>query len=339
MVGPLAHFTQMSPDYALQPVSNDHKVQNINLFKTETEISSDQSDQHDKVLDSQNISEFIQNFSFAKSYLSSTDQTELDDFLYQNKDIFVTKDNPGLGFTDLVRHKIIQKPDAKPKYQRPYRLSPDKKEVLRHHLDELLNQGIICTVDPSEDLPITSPVVLVTKRAKSKSEGPPYSHDDSISHFRFYCDFRYLNSMTQNVCYVIPDLQELTESFTERTPNFITTIDLSQGFLQIEHDPQSSKYTAFNTCFGNFKFQRLPMGLSSSPNSFQLLMDKLLRGLTYRSCLCYLDDVLVCSETFQQHISDLNDIFTRFRNAGLKLNPKVFLCKKFLHIYWTPHFE
>ena len=51
-------------------------------------------------------------------------------------------------------------------------------------------------------------------------------------------------------------------------------------------------------------------------------MDKLLRGLTYRSCLRYLDDVLVCSETFQQHISDLNDIFTRFRNAGLKLNPK-----------------
>ena len=128
--------------------------------------------------------------------------------------------------------------------------------------------------------------------------------------------------MTQNFSYVIPDFQELTESFTERTPNFITTIDLSQGFFQMELDPQSSKYTAFNTCFGTFKFQRLPMGLSSSPNSFQLLVDKLLRGLTYKSCLCYLDDVLVCSETFQQHISDLNDIFTRFRNAGLKLNPK-----------------
>jgi hypothetical protein len=96
---------------------------------------------------------------------------------------------PDLGFTDLVRHKIILKPDAKPKYQRPYRLSPNKKEVLRQHLDEPLNQSIICTVDPSEDLPITSPVVLVTKRAKSKSEGPPYSHEDSISHFRFCCDF------------------------------------------------------------------------------------------------------------------------------------------------------
>jgi hypothetical protein len=113
---------------------------------------------------------------------------------------------------------IILKPDAKPKYQSPYRLSPDKKEVLRHH------QGIICTIDPSEDLPITSPVVLVTKRAKSTSEGPPYGHEDSISHFRFGCDFRYLNSMTQNFNYVIPDLQELTESFTERTPNFITVL-------------------------------------------------------------------------------------------------------------------
>jgi hypothetical protein len=102
--------------------------------------------------------------------------------------------------------------------------------------------------------------------------------------------------MTQNVSYVIPDLQELTESFTERTPNFITTIDLSQGCFQKELDPQSSKYTAFNTYFRTFKFQRLPMGLSSSPNSFQLLMDKLLRCLSYKSCLCYLDDVLVCSE-------------------------------------------
>jgi hypothetical protein len=102
--------------------------------------------------------------------------------------------------------------------------------------------------------------------------------------------------MTQNFRYVIPDLQELTESFTERTPNFITTIDLSQGFFQMELDPQSSKYTAFNTCFGTFKFQRLPMGLSSSPNSFQLLMDKLLRGLTYKSCLCYLDDVFLSGD-------------------------------------------
>ncbi|CAG2216608.1 Retrovirus-related Pol polyprotein from transposon 297 [Mytilus edulis] len=64
------------------------------------------------------------------------------------------------------------------------------------------------------------------------------------------------------------------------------------------------------------------MGLHTAPNSFQLLMDKILRGLTFKSCLCYLDDVLICSETFEQHMSDLQEVFDRFRNAGLKLNPQ-----------------
>lgn len=84
---------------------------------------------------------------------------------------------------------------------------------------------------------------------------------------------------------------------------------------------ESTKYTAFNTCFGTYKFLRLPMGLSTSPNSFQLLMDKALRGLLYKSVLCYLDDVIVCSNTFDQHLSDLCEVFQRFRDAGLKLNP------------------
>jgi len=200
------------------------------------------------------------------------------------------------------------KPDAKPKYQRPYRLAPDKKQVLRHHLDELLRQGIICPVDPSEDIPITSPIVLVSKRSTTQNKRPPYDQEASLSQFRFCCDFRHLNSQTQIFSYAIPDLQELIESFIESVPNFITSIDLSFGFFQMKIDPNSSKYTAFNTCYGTFKFHRLPMGLSSSPNSFQLLMDKVLRGLTFRSCLCYLDDVLVCSETF--------------RTAGLIFNPK-----------------
>ncbi|CAG2198884.1 unnamed protein product [Mytilus edulis] len=190
--------------------------------------------------------------------------------------------DPALGFTDLVKHKILLKPDAKPKYQKPYRLSPDKKDVLRHHLDNLLEQGIISPVFPDEDLPITSPIVLVTKRVHGTKQGPPYDKDSSLSQFRFCCDFRYLNSQCKIFSYNIPDLQDLTESFSQRKPNFITSIDMSSGFFQMKIDPSSSKYTAFNTCFGTYKFNRLPMGLSSAPNSFQLLMDKVLSGLTFR---------------------------------------------------------
>ena len=71
----------------------------------------------------------------------------------------------------------------------------------------------------------------------------------------------------------------------------------------------ASKYTAFNTCFGTYKFQRLPQGLKTSPNSFQMLMDKILSGLSFRSTLCYLDDVLIFFETFDQHLSDLQEVF------------------------------
>ena len=141
-----------------------------------------------------------------------------------------------------------------------------------------------------------------------------------IRSFVFY--IRFLNSQTQQFRYSIPDLQELAESFTQRTPNYMSSIDLiSSGFFQMEIAPQSSKYTAFNICFGTYKFLRLPMGLNTAPSSFQLLMDKVLSGLTFQSALCYPDDVIVASDTLESHMSDLQELFDRFRMAGLKLNP------------------
>ena len=66
---------------------------------------------------------------------------------------------------------------------------------------------------------------------------------------------------------------------------------------------------------------RLPMGLRQSPNSFQLLMDKILNGLTFESVLCYLDDVCIASENFTEHIHKLHQVLARFEAAGLKLGP------------------
>ena len=266
-------------------------------------------------------SDFMKDFNVSDK-LEASQARELTRVLEKNHDIFVTEDNPSLGYTDLVQHTITLKPDAKPRHQRPYRLPPDKKEVLRHHLDELLQQGIIAPVSEKEELPITSPILLVSKRCKVKSPSGKVTKESSLSQFRFCCDFRYLNSQTQEFRYTIPNLQELTESFSEFTPNYFTSIDLSSGFFQMGISEESTRHTAFNTCYGTFKFLRLPMGLSTAPNSFQLLMDKVLKGLTFRSCLCYLDDVLIVSADFQTHMSDIQEVFDRFRSAGLKLNPK-----------------
>ena len=108
---------------------------------------------------------------------------------------------------------------------------------------------------------------------------------------RFCVDFRYLNSNAQAFLYTIPNVDELTGSFTRHIPNYISSIDFRSGFFQMRISPQSTKYTAFNTCVGTFKFNGLPMGLKTSPNSFQLLKNKVLNGLSFRNTLCYLDDV------------------------------------------------
>ena len=170
-------------------------------------------------------------------------------------------------------------------------MSPDKKEVLRHQLNELLQQGIITPVNEKKDIPISSPIVLVSKRNKPKLGVELGSREASLSMYCFCVNFRYLNSPTQDFRYAIPDVQELTESFSQRTPKFI--------FFQMKTASDASKYTAF------YKFLRLPQGLKTSPNSFQMLMDEILCGLSFRSTLCYLDDVLIFSETFDQHLSDL----------------------------------
>ena len=121
-------------------------------------------------------------------------------------DVFATNGLPNLGYTDLIKIKIVLTPDNNSKNQLSYRLTPNKREVLRDHLDKLLEQGLIAPVVETYDVTITSPVVLVLKRSYSKSSS-------ASSQYRFCCDFCYLHSQTSKFRYAIPDLQDLPESF------------------------------------------------------------------------------------------------------------------------------
>lgn len=316
----IAQFSTLGSDYSYVPFTGETQiVQNIQLAtaditsglnyeKNETPVDQVKQCPDERLED-------IKNEFNLSPHLSDSERNKLAECLRDNYDIFVTDANPNIGFTNVVEHQITLKDDAVGKHHKPYRLSPEKREILRHHLDRLLEQGIIRPVKETDDLPISSPIVLVMKRKDSKDKQSPQN-------FRFCCDFRYLNSQTKDFRYNIPNLQELTESFSTVTPNYMTSIDMSSGFFQMSLSENSSRYTAFNTCFGTYQFLRLPMGLKTSPNTFQLMMDKVLKGLQFKICLCYLDDVLICSETFEQHLEDLNEVFARFRSAGLKLGPR-----------------
>ena len=220
----LTKFSPVTEEFqvpTVNSVNNVNIVQNVDVFK---QANFDQIGHKASEVD-----EFMNNFK-THTNLNDEQKCALDSLLYQNKDVFVTPDNPDLGLTDLVEHHIIMKPNFKPLHQKPYRLTPHKREVLRHHLSELLRQGVICELDPKEDAPISSPIVLVAKRTKPTSS-PSSDQVNSLRQYRFCVDFRYLNAQTETFKYTIPNLQELTESFSERVPNYIASIDMSSGFF------------------------------------------------------------------------------------------------------------
>lgn len=99
---------------------------------------------------------------------SKQERSSLSELLHQHTYSCVTPECPKL--TTLFQHKIMLKPDPVPKNKTPCRVSPDKREVLRHQVDELLSRGIITPVSEKEDLHITSPIVLVSKRCRDPSK-------------------------------------------------------------------------------------------------------------------------------------------------------------------------
>jgi len=100
---------------------------------------------------------------------------------------------------------------------------------------------------------------------------------------------------------------------------FFTTLDLSAGYWQILVDPSSTEKTAFTTHCGLFEFTRMPFGLCNAPSTFQRLMQTVLAGLEGKVCFVYIDDILVCSRTFQEHLTHLRAVLQRLRDANLKL--------------------
>lgn len=93
------------------------------------------------------------------------------------------------------------------------------------------------------------------------------------------------------------------------------------GCWQVELDPLAREKSPFTTHAGLFEFNTLLFGPCNAPSMFQRLMKSVLWGLTWQIALIYLDNVLVYSSTFKEHLKHLCLVFDPFREAGLRLNP------------------
>ena len=111
--------------------------------------------------------------------------------------------------------------------------------------------------------------------------------------------------------------------------NYFTVLDLCSGHFQIPLDETSKQFTAFITQSGLYEFQVMPFGLCNAPSTFQRLMEHVLRGLQWQICLMYLDDIIIYSKSFPEHLLHLALIFDHLRDAHLKLKPSKcqFACK------------
>ena len=101
-----------------------------------------------------------------------------------------------------------------------------------------------------------------------------------------------------------------------------STLDLASGSWQVELDPHDREKTAFVTHQGLYEFNVMPFGLCNAPSTFQRLMEFVLTGLQWSICLIYLDDVIIFSKDFDDHLRRMEEVFGRLREAGLKLKPQ-----------------
>jgi hypothetical protein len=100
---------------------------------------------------------------------------------------------------------------------------------------------------------------------------------------------------------------------------WFSTLDLKSGYLQVNLHEDKEK-TAFSMGQGLWQFTIMPFGICNTPATFELLMEKVIRGLSYESCLMHLDDVIVIGRTFQEHLLNLRNVFQRFLEARLELS-------------------
>ena len=109
-------------------------------------------------------------------------------------------------------------------------------------------------------------------------------------------------------------------SSTLHGARWFSTLDLKSGYWQVPIQESDKEKTAFRTSSGQLcEFNQVPFGLCNAPATFSRLMDRVLSGLHWETCVFYLDDIIVFSSTWEEHLARLRQVFERLRHADLKL--------------------
>ena len=215
--------------------------------------------------------------------------------------ITLIENNTGL-FSDTPSRTTVLSHDVdvsghSPIKQHAYRVNPTKRELIKKEIDYLLENGLAI---PSSSA-WSSPCLLVPK-----SDGS----------MRFCTDFRKVNNVTVADSYPLPRMEDCVDRVG--AAKFVTKLDLLKGYWGVGLTARASEISAFVTPDGLYQYTVMPFGLRNAPATFQRLMRTVLSGV--KNCEVYLDDVVVFSDTWAEHIHTLRDVFERLLGANLTLN-------------------
>ncbi|CAM5131373.1 unnamed protein product [Natator depressus] len=203
------------------------------------------------------------------------------------------------GYTTLVHHSIQTEP-GKVIWETTRPLPYQMRQEVEEEVQAMLALGV---TEPSQS-EWRSPVVFVPKPDGTR---------------RICIDFRRANAISRFNAYPMPRVDELLGRLGEA--HFITTLDLSKGYWQIPLDYTSREKTALATPSGLYQFTRMPFGLHGAPATFQRLMDRLLRS-RQAYVVAYLDDVVIYSCHWEDHLEHIAVVLRSLQQAGLTANPK-----------------
>jgi hypothetical protein len=244
------------------------------------------------------------------SQLSEEQEKTLIRFLFNNKDVFAWSANDLCGANrDIIEHSLNVDPSFRPRKQRLRKMSDDKSKGARNEVKRLLSAGVIREVKYPEWLANT----VMVKKANGK--------------WRMCIDFTDLNKACPKDEFPLQRIDSLVDAAASL--ELMSLLDCYSGYHQIWMKEDEPK-TSFITPSGTYCYLRMPEGLNNAGGSFSRMTAKVLHSQIGRNVLTYVDDIIVKSTKQENNITDLQETFANFRQAGLKLNPEkcVFGVKK-----------
>lgn len=224
-----------------------------------------------------------------------------DKFINDNLDVF-----EGLG-TFQEKCRITLNKDSKPVAMPCRRIPLIIKDRLINTLKNLESKQIIVKVEGASEW--VNSLVIIEKPNKS---------------LRLCLDPQALNKCIKREFYEIPSIEDITSKLSGK--QYFSVLDFKDGFYQIKLEEESSKLTTFSTPFGYYKFLRLPFGLSLAPEYFQKINYKNFGDI--KNTIIYFDDLLIATDSLEEHDKTLKKVIERAREKGIKFNKEKFQFQK-----------